>query len=112
MTQQHTPGQVTHSAFEPCPALSDVQKAAPDLLKAARARLDEWHSTPSNIEKHEPQSVTLAHAAITAAEKAALWGVVEFHHYAWRRLNSHLGVYAKPLIAREDFVVAIIYSSN
>lgn len=42
--------------------------AAPDLLEAAEARLNEWHSLSVNMERKEPESVKLARSAISKAK--------------------------------------------
>ncbi len=42
--------------------------AAPDLLEACQARVDEWHSNMRNFTRREPESLKLARAAITKAK--------------------------------------------
>lgn len=48
--------------------LCPLHAAAGELLEAAEAQVDEWHSTFRNMERKEPKSLKLARAAIIKAE--------------------------------------------
>lgn len=43
-------------------------KAAPELLEACNAALNDWHAKPSNINKKEPKYLAILRAAIAKAE--------------------------------------------
>lgn len=49
------------------PSWRALLAAAPDLLDAARARLNEWHADARNMERIEPASVRIARSAIAKA---------------------------------------------
>ena len=55
-------------SVEECDANARLIAAAPDLLAACEARIDEWHADSRNFTRNEPPSLTLMRAAIRKAE--------------------------------------------
>lgn len=45
-----------------------LHSAAPDLLAACEARIDEWHADSRNFTRNEPPSLALMRTAIAKAE--------------------------------------------
>ena len=78
-TEKHTPEEKTAGWRAYKAAIAEGAQTAAErdrlkevnaeLLAAAQARLNEWHSNARNFERKEPQSVKLGRAAIAKAQE-------------------------------------------
>ena len=65
------PGCLCISCVGLAEAKANLIAAAPELLEACQARVDEWHSNMRNFTRREPESLKLARAAIVKAKGKA-----------------------------------------